>query len=243
MLETVVYKVIVFVFGYLLGGIVTGRIYAWFKHVDLSQMGSGNPGATNTLRTLGKKAGLITLIGDIAKLGVAVLVVWLVFNFGFGYGATDAGKAYLKLLEFYAAFGAIIGHNFPCYFKFKGGKGVACTGAVVLFVWQVNFPVAILSFLIVVLITRYVSLGSIIGMAMLFIETAIFAFAPMIEGKSVYQAIYPGFQGEGSVMLIEIVIMMFIISALGIIRHKDNIKRLAAGNENKFSFKNAGKQK
>ncbi len=231
----VVFRIIAVVFGYIIGSIVTGQVYAKVKGVDLTSMGSGNPGATNTLRTMGKKAGLITLIGDIAKLGIAVLLCWLFFDIAMGLGTTPEGKAYVKILEFYTAFGVIMGHNFPCFFKFKGGKGVACTGAVVLFVWQFEFPVAILAFVLVVLFTKYVSLGSIIGMTVLFLETLIFALT------GVTALIYPGFAGVGSAMLVEMCVLQFIISALGIIRHHQNIGRLIKGTENKLSFKNAGK--
>ncbi len=105
--------------GYLFGIFQTAYIYGRIKGIDIREHGSGNAGTTNALRVLGKKAGLIVFLGDVAKTVLAVLLVRLLF--GRRYGDM------LPLLGMYAAAGAILGHNFPVQLGFKGGKGIACT--------------------------------------------------------------------------------------------------------------------
>ena len=107
-------RLIVLVIGYFLGTFQTGYIYGKSKGVDIRQHGSGNSGTTNTLRTLGWKAGAITFAGDLCKAILAVVIA----HFLFVNRYPDA----VKVLEMYAGFGAVLGHNFPFYLKFKGGK-------------------------------------------------------------------------------------------------------------------------
>ena len=130
----IIARIIAVAIGYACGLFETGYFYGKKKGVDIRTKGSGNSGATNTLRTFGWKAGLVTCLGDILKTVAAVLAVKLIF-----------GRTYTEdiiLLELYAGFGAVLGHNFPFYLKFKGGKGVACTGGMVLAVFPIVAPVS-----------------------------------------------------------------------------------------------------
>ena len=118
--------------GYAFGLIQTGYIYGKMKGVDIRKEGSGNAGSTNALRTMGIKAGLVTLLGDCFKCVFAVVTVYLI------YGKTYADI--FPLLAMYAGMGAVLGHNYPFYLNFKGGKGIAATAGLILSttnVWMV----------------------------------------------------------------------------------------------------------
>ena len=116
-------RVIAVAVGYCFGLFQTGYIYGEKHGVDIRTQGSGNAGTTNTLRVLGWKAGLITFLGDLFKAIFAVLLIRFIFIGKY----PDA----VKILELYAGFGAVLGHNFPFYLKFKGGKGIACTSGMI----------------------------------------------------------------------------------------------------------------
>lgn len=117
-------RVIALAIGYVFGLFQTGYLYGKSQGIDIRQEGSGNAGTTNSLRVLGIKAGLITFLGDLCKAIFAVLLVKLIFQ--------DSYPQVIKNLELYAGFGAVLGHNFPFYLKFKGGKGIACTAGMIL---------------------------------------------------------------------------------------------------------------
>jgi glycerol-3-phosphate acyltransferase PlsY len=194
--------------GYALGSInssvIVGRMYG----VDIRTKGSGNAGLTNTLRVLGKKAAVMVLVGDILK-GVIAVLAGLLFN---GWVEGSLGAYYPVIAGTFA----VIGHNWPVYFNFKGGKGILTTATVIFMVdWKIGLSVLVL-FIIIVFVTRYVSLGSIIGALMVPLAALIF--------------------GHDLVFII----FMLVLAALAIFRHSANIKRLIKGNENKLSFK--GKQ-
>ncbi|MEG0712942.1 MAG: glycerol-3-phosphate acyltransferase, partial [Niameybacter sp.] len=117
------YRLIALGLGYLLGGIQTAILYGRFKGIEIREHGSGNAGATNTLRVLGKKAALIVFLGDILKAVLAVIIAsWLLF------------PQMTPLAGLYAGIGAIIGHSYPLFFKFKGGKGIAVTVGAIYFI-------------------------------------------------------------------------------------------------------------
>ena len=120
--ERIISRIISVAIGYIFGLFQTGYLYGKSKGIDIRTQGSGNAGTTNSLRVLGAKAGAITFIGDLLKAILAVLVVHFIFK--------DIDPEYTKLYELYAGFGAVLGHNFPFFLKFKGGKGVATTGGV-----------------------------------------------------------------------------------------------------------------
>lgn len=215
-------RVVCIAIGYILGMFQTGYIYGKLHNVDIRQHGSGNAGATNTLRTLGWKAGLITFAGDLGKAMLAMLISWLLFHEKYSDG--------VKLLEMYAGFGAVLGHNFPFYMKFKGGKGIACTAGFILAFYPPMAPLCLLLFILVVAATRYVSLGSILVMICFWVELVIFGQL--------------GHLGANADLQLEIYIVGALFSLMGIWRHRENIKRLIAGKENKFSMgKSSGAEK
>lgn len=200
--------------GYIFGLFQTGYIYGKAHHIDIRQHGSGNAGTTNTLRTLGWKAGLITFVGDLGKAMLAMLVAWLLFHEKYPDG--------VKLLEMYAGFGAVLGHNFPFYLKFKGGKGIACTAGFILAFYPLMAPVCLILFIGAVAITRYVSFGSILVVISYFIQLIVF-------GQMGYVSVAPD-------LMLEVYIIGGLFSILALWRHKENIKRLLKGTENKLSF-------
>lgn len=206
------------VIGYCLGMFQTGYIYGKIHNVDIRQHGSGNAGATNTLRTLGLKAGLITFLGDLGKAVLSMLIAWLLFRNSFAGG--------VKLLEMYAGFGTVLGHNFPAYLKFKGGKGIACTAGFILVFYPPMAVLCLLLFIVTVAITKYVSLGSILVMICFFVQLVIFGQL--------------GFLKIDSNLMMEVYIVGALFAIMGIWRHKQNIKRLMSGTENKFSFNKSG---
>lgn len=207
------------IIGYVFGLFQTGYFYGKAHHIDIRQHGSGNAGTTNTLRTLGVKAGLVTFIGDLGKAMLAILIAWLLFR--------EQYPEEVKLLEMYAGLGAVLGHNFPFYMKFKGGKGIACTSGFILAFYPPIAPICLVLFIAAVAITRYVSLGSILVAISFFIQMAVFGQLGMIP---VADALLP-----------EVYIVGGVFSALALWRHRANIKRLLTGTENKFSFHKAGK--
>ncbi len=141
------------VMGYGFGCFSTGYFVGKRHHVDIRNYGSGNVGTTNALRTLGKKAALITLLGDVLKCALPVLFVKYVLFPELPYSA---------LLGLYTALGAVLGHNFPFYLHFKGGKGIAVmVGAILTFDLRLSL-LCLVTFAVAVAITRYVSLGSLL---------------------------------------------------------------------------------
>lgn len=203
----------IIIISYLLGSVSSAVILS--KAVsgrDIREEGSGNAGATNMLRTHGKKMGALTLIFDVLKGVIAVLIANLIKNIG-------SGDEYIfRMLPFIAGLFVILGHNFPVFFGFKGGKGVATSLGVVLALnYKVGLIVAVIALLVMV-ITRYVSLGSILA-GVLYVAVDL---AYMVFTDNFY--------------LPELVFALLIGSLL-IIRHHQNIKRLLNGTENKLGQK------
>ncbi|MBQ9429275.1 MAG: glycerol-3-phosphate 1-O-acyltransferase PlsY [Clostridia bacterium] len=185
---------------YLLGSVNFALVISKiFYKDDIRKYGSGNAGMTNMLRTYGKGAALFTLLCDMLK---AVISVWFgIFVFGILGG-------------YIAGLFCIIGHSFPIYFKFKGGKGVATTAAMILTLDPICFCALFILFILIVLITRYVSLGSIMGMLLYPVLTYRLAT-----------------WGKGFPVLISFLVAVFVI-----FMHRENIKRLLHHSENKISF-------
>lgn len=213
-------RIISLVIGYFFGAVFqTGYWLGKLKHIDIREHGSGNAGTTNVMRTMGKKAGVITYIIDTLKAILASAVVRLIYG-----GSFDAGMIFVFVM--YCGLGTVLGHNFPFYLKFKGGKGIAASSGVILSLIPYNWILSLLGFLtfvIVVLISKYVSLGSLCLMGGFFIEMILFGVS--------------GYFGISDSCLYEIYILTFIITALAFIRHSANIKRLLAGNERKIGQK------
>lgn len=201
--------------GYVCGNFLTGYLIGKTKDVDIRTVGSGNVGTTNTYRNLGPAAGALTLVGDILKVVVAVLLAWALFH--------KSAPEMVKLFQYYAGVGAVLGHNFPVVMKFKGGKGIACTGGMVLALCPICAPISVALMLLTIFITHYMSLASFFGLISLFVQVVIF-------GQN-------GMLGVSSQYLVEVYVLIGVLTILGILRHQSNIKRLLAGNENKFYFK------
>ena len=179
--------------------------------IDIRNYGSGNAGTTNTLRVLGTKAGLIVLLGDIMKTIFAVLLCGVLF-----------GKAHpeeLYLLKLYAAMGAILGHNFPFYLKFKGGKGIAATAGLVLSFHPTFIPVGVVLFFGAFLLTHYVSLGSLLVYAGIMIQM-------VISGQ---MGLFHTTQG----ILNEMYLITAFLTVMAYYKHRENIRRLLKGEERK----------
>ena len=200
--------IIVGVIAYLLGSVSFSVIFGKkFAGIDVREQGSKNAGATNTLRTAGKKAALLTLICDVAKGVIAVLIARLISG--------DVNQAIACQI---AAFAVVLGHTFPIFFEFRGGKGVATSiGVLLMLNWQIGLICLVYGILMIVL-TRMVSLGSITA-AILFPVLTIF-----IRGHYI---------AEGFNYIIFGVIMACFV----LFNHRTNIKRLNEGTENRISFK------
>lgn len=202
--------------GYCLGLFQTAYFYGKMKGIDIRQHGSGNAGTTNTLRVLGTKAGLIVLLGDILKTILAVVIVTLIF-----------GKSHpetIYLLKLYAGMGAILGHNFPFYMNFKGGKGIAATAGLVLSFHPYFIVVGLILFFGAFFTTHYVSLGSLLVYAGLMIQMVICGQMGLFEGMT-------------QANLIEMYIVMTFLTVMAYYKHRENIKRLIKGEERKTYLK------
>lgn len=201
--------------GYAFGLLQTGYIYGKYYHVDIRKHGSGNAGTTNALRTLGLKAGLVTFLGDAFKCIFAVLAVRLI------YGGSHAEL--LPVLSMYAGMGAVLGHNYPFYLKFKGGKGIAATAGLI--VSTVNIWMVLICFVVfvgAVAATRYVSLGSLLVVIVYLVEVVAYGQA--------------GGFGVGAPQVYEMYAVAAFLMLSAFYKHRGNIKRLLSGTENKLSF-------
>ena len=197
--------------GYLFGLFQTGYIYSKLHHVDIRKEGSGNAGSTNVLRVMGVKAGATVFLGDFFKTLIPCILVRHFFQ---------NQPEMVNLLVLYTAFGVILGHNYPFYMGFKGGKGIAASAGLLASTdWRVML-VCLVVFVAAVAITRYVSLGSILVMICFFIGMVFFGAR--------------GDFGIAAAHLTEFYVLAGLISAMGIWRHHTNIKRLLSGTENKL---------
>ena len=206
------------VIGYLFGLIQTGYIYGKIKNIDIRKHGSGNAGTTNALRTLGWKAGVITFIGDCLKCVLAVAIIRLIF----------IQDLHVELYAMYTGLGAVLGHNFPFYLNFKGGKGIASTAGLILAVNPIMFLIVAVVFISIVLITQYVSLASIVIMIL-------FVIMVVVKGQSGMLLLPNG-------DLYEYYAIAIVLALLAIWRHRANIKRLLTGTENKTDVRKIGKK-
>lgn len=205
--------------GYFFGTFQTAYFYGKMHGIDIRTMGSGNAGTTNTLRVLGTKAGMIVLAGDVLKTVLAIVVArtFIIPNFA------PPGTEYLYVL--YTAAGAVLGHNFPFYMQFKGGKGIAATFGLILSFHPWFIPMGFIVFLGAFLTTHYVSLGSL-----------------LIYAGFVIQMVIMGQTGKLGDMtqatLNEMYIIAVLLMAMAYWKHRENIKRLLTGTERKtYLFK------
>lgn len=204
-------RIVCLIIGYVFGLFQTAYIYGKMHGIDIRNYGSGNAGTTNTLRTLGTKAGIIVLFGDIMKCILAVVAADMIFG--------ESRQDIIYLLKIYAAAGAILGHNFPFYLKFKGGKGIAATAGMILSFHPYLIPMGVILFFGIFFTTHYVSLGSLTVYAGFMIEL-------VILGQM-------GVFGMSQATLIEMYIVAGLLTVMAYYKHKDNIKRLLSGTERK----------
>jgi len=204
------YRVGALLIGYLLGGVQSAILVSRLKGIDIRNQGSGNAGTTNTIRVLGKKAGALVLIIDILKAVVAIGLSKLIF---------DGSHQYANILiALYSGIGAILGHSYPLFFNFKGGKGIATTAGTLIGIDLRLFLVGGAVFLICFGITKIVSISSLLMTA------------------SIPILIIIAYAGKGSIG-IEAMVLAFFITTFTFYRHKANIKRLIDGTEAKLTSK------
>jgi acyl phosphate:glycerol-3-phosphate acyltransferase len=197
------------VIGYLIGCIQSSYLIGKYVYkVDIREHGSGNAGATNTSRTLGKKAGASVFALDVSKAIAGFIIGAYIFG---GEGSFNSGYGFLPGL--YTGVGVMLGHNFPFYMNFKGGKGVASFLGML---FAFDLKIAILTYSIGMLFTimfKYISLASMV-------MSVVFVILLVITGQS-----------------LEVVALAVFLSLMIIIRHLENIKRLIKGNERKVGGK------
>ena len=213
---------------YLLGSLNFGVMISRRRfHDDVRTHGSGNAGATNMVRTYGWKAGLVTMIGDMLKAVVAVGLGYLIVGVN-GWYALEGGEPYHLVNQYGAAIAGLfvmLGHMFPIFFKFKGGKGVATSGIVIFMISPLAGAVCLLIFLIIVIGTRYVSLGSVMGLT----------FYPII--LNAFSHAYDPPRNATACML------SVLMATLVVYMHRENIKRILNRTESKISFKKKSSKK
>lgn len=216
------------VISYLLGSLNSSIIVCkMWKNTDIRTVGSGNAGLTNTYRVFGKGPAALTLIGDLAKGVIGVILSMLVFRL-FGTGLIDYLKTPIGneveyttvFVGYVSGIFSILGHIFPVYYGFKGGKGILVSCSILLVIDPITFCIEIPFFILMVIITRYVSVSSISAALLYPVTTFI---TQTIRGDVPYVWLN--------------VVLVVITSTMLIYMHKENIKRLKAGTENKFTLK------
>ena len=206
MIECAVMAIIAYLIGSINFSVIFSKKMAGF---DVREKGSGNAGTTNMLRSVGKKAAAITLVCDILKGVVAILIALLIGKI--------IGSANTSALVQTAGIAVILGHTFPIFFKFKGGKGVATSlGVLIMSNWQIGL-ICLVFALILIALTQMVSVGSIAAAVLYPVLTL---FIPQ------------NYIAEGNYLIYSILLAVLII-----FNHRENVKRLLNGTENRISFK------
>jgi len=213
--------VIVAVAAYLLGSIPTGYLVARARGIDIRTVGSGNIGATNAMRVLGKPAGIFVLLMDAVKGYVACACLpplvfnWLDPHFSGLFVYFQNWPIDLQIrIHVVAGLLAVLGHNYTCWLRFKGGKGIATSAGVYLALAPWPLLIAVVVFILALLATRYVSVGSV--SAAVALPAAVWVLPPhnLLLG-----------------------VVTTVLGAMAIYKHKGNLQRLAAGTENRLQFK------
>ena len=206
-------RIICLAAGYLCGLFQTGYIYGKLHGIDIRSYGSGNSGSTNALRVMGKKAGLTVFMGDFLKTVIPCFITRLLFK--------DQPE-FMYVYMLYTGLGVILGHNFPFYLGFKGGKGIAATAGIIFSIdWRLTV-ICLSCFILLVAVTRYVSLGSLVVSVILLVWDAVQNFRGaygLIPGKLEFTAV------------------TVVITVMAFWRHRANIGRLLKGTENKVGAK------
>ena len=207
-----IFRLIALIIGYAFGNFETSVFVGKKRGINIREHGSGNAGTTNALRVMGSKAGVITFLGDLSKMMLAYLVVWLIFG-------QDHPELVL-LLKLYTGLGVVLGHDFPAVLNFHGGKGIAVTGSLFLLIdWRTGL-VAFCLFVGILWFTCYASLASIIMVTADSILFLVLCACGIIEC--------------GALTLPEAAAVIGAIWLLAMILHRENIRRLLSGKENKI---------
>lgn len=193
--------------GYLLGSIPSGFLAGRARGIDIRSHGSGNIGATNVTRILGKKVGIVVLIVDAAKGCLAVILVPIFFGWLFLVRQDSSMAEWLPILS---GIGAVLGHNYTCWLGFKGGKGIATSAGVLLGLVPLALLIVLAIFLMVLVTTRFVSLASICGAVAL-------PLATWLTGQK-----------------LALIGVTAGLAALAVLKHRSNIKRLLNRTEPRF---------
>lgn len=209
--------VIVFVGSYVIGSVPWGYLIGRLHGKDIRQLGSGNIGATNVTRVIGPFSGKICFALDLLKGFFPVLIVSIMIQKG-------TIEDYNGLIQIIAALGAVIGHIFSIFLKFKGGKGVSTSAGALLAMAPPAFLISGVVCVVVFLLSRYVSLASIAAAAVLPVSATFISISKL----------YP--------ISPYILIFLYILAAVAILRHTSNIKRLLNGTENRFDKKKKGQE-
>ncbi|MBQ5952265.1 MAG: glycerol-3-phosphate 1-O-acyltransferase PlsY [Lachnospiraceae bacterium] len=208
-------RLLCIVVGYAFGLVQMGYIVGKHRHIDLREHGSGNSGTTNAVRVMGLKPGVIVFLGDFLKAVVACLLMSL---------PAGGDPALSVIYKLYTGVGVVLGHNFPFYLQWRGGKGIASTAGVIV---ALGDPILALicvgAFLLITVFTRLVSLGSLLLLTFFFLGWLFVT----LTGRIVL---------SGSFWW-ESVFLVLFFAAMGFWRHRTNIKRLLAGTEAKLGDK------
>ncbi|MBR2764399.1 MAG: glycerol-3-phosphate 1-O-acyltransferase PlsY [Blautia sp.] len=197
--------------GYVCGLFQTSYFIGRMHNIDIRNVGSGNAGSTNILRTFGKKAGFLNLFCDMFKCVLAVQIVKFLY--------ADGPEGIMPLLTLYASAGCILGHNFPFYLGFKGGKGMATSAGMVLaFDWRI-FVIIAPEFITLFFVTHYVSLSALITYVTVLVLLIIYGTIGLYPLSGPY--------------LMEMYILFALLTALAFFQHRENLKRLCNGTERK----------
>lgn len=205
-------RVLCVIVGYCFGMIQTAFILGKLKGIDIREHGSGNSGTTNALRVMGKKAGAICFVMDAVKAIVPMAAAYFIFR-------NSAYAEIEPLLRMYIGVGVVLGHNFPFYIGFKGGKGIMATGGISVGMGLWSFLCVAGTFFLTFFITHYVSLGSLL----MYIA---FVVVMIVEGQM-------GMLHMSSAHCIELYIIAILMMVMAFYRHRGNIDRLIHGNERK----------
>ena len=204
-------RLVCLLIGYIFGAFQTAFFYGKLHGIDIREHGSGNAGTTNTLRVLGTKAGIIVFAGDMIKSILAVSLVRILFKADY--------QDIMPLLVIYTGLGCVLGHNYPFYMHFKGGKGIATTGGLMIAAHYLYIPFGLVLFFGTLFLTHYASLGSLLLYLGFLVETVILGNI--------------GIFGMTNSLLIEMYIVVFLMTVLAFYMHRKNIGRLLKGCESK----------
>ncbi len=214
-LTLILLTLLVVAVSYLLGSLNSAIIISKVMYGDdIRKHGSGNAGLTNMHRTYGLGAAGLTLLGDILKTAISIIVAAVFFGFWYMGGVSTHYMGYV------AGLFAVLGHVFPIYYKFKGGKGVLVTSAMALILSPVPFLILFLIFVLIVWLSKYISLGSVTG-AMLY-PVLLHSYFRLVLSNT----------PNGLVTLSAIILAIFIVWC-----HRGNLQRISNRTERKFSFK------